>query len=255
MQLQVKTILNRVQHFPGFVYREVRMEPESGSIEILVEPHGGRRARCSRCRRPAPGYDRLPERNWQFVPLWGLPTYFRYAPRRVQCPEHKVVVEEIPWSGGKSPVTLAMMIFLAGWARRLSWRETARAFQTSWEAVCRSVAWFVAWGLAHRDLRGVTAIGVDEIPWGRGMKADNFLTVLYQIDAGSRRLLWVGKRRSQASLKRGLKVLGPEVVKGIRFVCSDMWKPYLAGDQVAGRPCAACAGPVSCREPFEPGGG
>ena len=138
-----------------------------------------------------------------------------------------MVVEDIPWSEGKSPVTLAMMIFLAGWARRLSWRETARAFQTSWEAVCRSVAWFVAWGLAHRDLRGVTAIGVDEIHWGRGMKADNFLTVLYQIDAGSRRLLWVGKRRSQASLKRGLKVLGPEVVKGIRFVCSDMWKPYL----------------------------
>lgn len=169
----------------------------------------------------------MPERNWQFVPLWGLPTYFRYAPQRVQCPEHQVVVEEIPWSEGKSPVTLAMMIFLAGWARRLSWRETARAFQSSWEAVYRSVAWFVAWGLAHRDLRGVTAIGVDEIHWGRGMKADNFLTVLYQIDAGSRRLLWVGKRRSQASLKRGLKVLGPEVVKGIRFVCSDMWKPYL----------------------------
>ena len=26
-----------------------------------------------------------------------------------------------------------MMGFLARWARRLSWRETARAFQTSWE--------------------------------------------------------------------------------------------------------------------------
>jgi hypothetical protein len=24
-----------------------------------------------------------------------------------------------------------------------------------------------------------------------------------------------------------LKALGPEVVKGLRFVCSDMWKPYL----------------------------
>jgi transposase len=32
---------------------------------------------------------------------------------------------------------------------------------------------------------------------------------------------------SQASLRRGLKALGPEVIKGLRFVCSDMWKPYL----------------------------
>src|ERR1022692_4391650 len=31
----------------------------------------------------------------------------------------------------------------------------------------------------------------------------------------------------QATLRRGLKTLGPEVVQGLRFVCSDMWKPYL----------------------------
>jgi hypothetical protein len=36
---------------------------------------------------------------------------------------------------GKRPITCAMMGFLARWARRLSWRETAQVFQTSWEAV------------------------------------------------------------------------------------------------------------------------
>jgi len=197
------------------------------SIEITLEPHGGIRGHCSRCLRPAPGYDRLPERRWSFVPLWGIPTWFCYAPRRVRCAEHGIVVEHIPWSDGKRPVTCAMMGFLALWARRLSWRETARAFRTSWESVYRSVEWFVEWGLAHRELREIESIGVDEIHWGRGLRADNFLTVIYQIDAGCRRLLWVGRRRSQATLRRGLKALGPGVVKGLRFVCSDMWKPYL----------------------------
>src|SRR3989454_2909849 len=150
-----------------------------------------------------------------------------YAPRRVECAEHGVVVEQIPWSDGKRPVTCAMMGFLARWARRLSWRETARAFQTSWEAVYRAVGWFWQGGLEHRELGGVESIGVDEIHWGRGLRADNFLAVIYQIDAKCRRLLWVGRRRSQATLRRGLKALGPELVKGLRFVCSDMWKPYL----------------------------
>jgi transposase len=149
------------------------------------------------------------------------------APRRVKCAEHGVTIEYIPWSDGKRPVTCAMMGFLARWARRLSWRETARVFQTSWEAVFRSVEWFVEWGLAHREWRGVESIGVDEIHWGHGLRADNFLTVIYQIDACCRRLLWVGKRRTQATLRRGLRALGPEVVRGLRFVCSDMWKPYL----------------------------
>jgi transposase len=200
---------------------------EAEVIEIKLEPHRGMRGRCSQCQQPAPGYDRLPERRWQFVPLWGIRTDFLYAPRRLECAEHGVIVEHIPWSEGKRPVTCAMMGFLARWARRLSWRETAQVFQTSWEAVYRSVEWFVQWGLAQRELKGVEAMGVDEIHWGRGLRADNFLTVIYQIDAHCRRLLWVGKRRSQATLRRGLKSLGPEVVQGLRFVCSDMWKPYL----------------------------
>jgi transposase len=214
----------------GFVYQEVRMQERGRAvvIEITLQPHGGIRGRCSQCRRAVPGYDRLPERRWQFVPLWGIATWFRYAPRRVQCPEHGVVVESLPWSDGKRPLTLALMGFLARWARRLSWRETARVFQTSWESGYRSVEWFVAWGLAERQLAGVESMGVDEIHWGHGLRAANFLTVIYQIDGHCRRLLWVGQRRTEATLRRGLKALGPEVVKGLRFVCSDMWKPYLS---------------------------
>jgi transposase len=229
MQLEVKTLLNRLQPFAGFVYQEVRLTEDrrAARIEVQIRAHRQIPAQCSRCRRPAPGYDHLPTRQWLFVPLWGILVWFLYAPRRVRCAEHGIVVEHLPWSEGKRPVTLAMRCFLARWARRLSWRETARAFQTSWECVYRSVKWFVQWGLAHRRLEGVQAIGVDEIHWGKGKRADNFLTVIYQIDRGCRRLLWVGRRRTQATLRRGLAALGDEVVSGLRFVCSDMWKAYL----------------------------
>ena len=66
-----------MQRFVGFVYQEVGMhchEDQPELIEIRIEPHGGIRGRCSQCQRPAPGYDRLPERRWLFVPLWGIPT-------------------------------------------------------------------------------------------------------------------------------------------------------------------------------------
>ena len=231
MQLQVKTILNAIQPFPGFVYQDIRLsDPVAGQsreLHITVLEHAGRPAHCSHCQRPAPGYDRLPARAWLFVPLWGLVTRFIYAARRVRCPEHGVVIEHVPWSDGKRPVTLAMMVFLSRWARRLSWRETARGFGTSWECVYRSVEWFVDWGLAHRVLTGISAIGVDEIFWGRGRRSEAFLTVIYQIDGHCRRLLWVGRKRTQATLNRGLDALGGEVVGGLRYVCSDMWKPYL----------------------------
>jgi transposase len=231
MQLEVKTILNAIQPLVAFVYHEVRLQRNRRGhvreIDVSIVPRAGRKARCSRCLAPAPGYDALEARRWLFVPLWGVRTWFRYTPRRVACPQHGVVVEHLPWSEGKRPVTKTMMVFLAQWARRLSWRETARVFETSWEAVYRSVEWVVQWGLAHRELTDVEAIGLDEIYWGQGKRAERFLTVIYQIDSHCRRLLWVGKRRTQATLRRGLAALGPAVVGGLKFVCSDMWQPYL----------------------------
>ncbi len=176
----------------------------------------------------APGYDRLPERWWLFVPLWGIVTWFRYAPRRVQCPQHGVVVEQVPWSEGKRPVTRAMMCFLSrlGAAAVLAgnglglWHQLGMRLSVG-GVVCPAGAWPTA------NSEGIESIGVDEIHWGQSQRADNFLTVIYQIDAGCRRLLWVGKRRTKATLRRGLAALGEPVVTGLRFVCTDMWRPYL----------------------------
>jgi len=84
---------------------------------------------------------------------------------------------------------------LARWAKRLSWKETAEAFQTTWDNVFRSVKMAVAWGLAHRNLENVTAIGIS---WKKGPK---YLTMVYQIDAGCRRLLWIGRERTQKTLR------------------------------------------------------
>jgi transposase len=52
-----------------------------------AQPHPSVPAKCSRCLKPAPGYDRLEQRSWLFVPLWGIVTWLLYAARRVNCPE------------------------------------------------------------------------------------------------------------------------------------------------------------------------
>ena len=223
--LKVKTLLNHTQRIPGFVYETIEFLEvgETGRIDVSIRAHEQIQAKGSICLKPCPGYDRLPGRSWLQVPLWGLLCLFHYAPRRVNCPVDGIVVEKLPWCEGKRPLTLGMMAFLAMWAKRLSWLETARAFKVSWEAVFRSVEWTVEWGLKHRELGRVEAIGIDELPRGRS----GFLTVIYQIDEGLRRLLWVGPKRTEATLQAGLNKLGPEFVSGVKFVCTDMWRPYL----------------------------
>ena len=144
--------------------------------------------------------------------------------RRVRCATCGVKVEQVPWAMGKHTLTRAYMLYLAHWARKLSWQETARSFHTSWEKVCHAVEYVVQWGLEHRQLGPIRAIGVDEIQYGRGHA---YLTLVYQIESGCVRLLWVGKERTLESFEKFFTVIGKELAEKIEFVCSDMWKPYL----------------------------
>ena len=223
--MQLKSILNRVQKHPSFVYQTMRLvEHPRLSIEVRIRPRAGTHARCSQCRRPAPGYDTQAVRRFDFVPLWHIPVVFLYAMRRVSCPRCGVRVEALPWATGKHRLTDAYAWFLAGWAKRLSWQEVAAAFPTSWDTVHRAVRMAVDWGLAHRDLTNIEAIGVDELSRRRGQR---YLTLVYQIDGHCKRLLWVGRERKAATLEGFFDWFGAARSAALYFVCSDMWKPYL----------------------------
>ena len=224
--MHVKTILNRIHRHGSFVYEQVRFVEEGGelALEAEIRPRVNGRAKCSGCGAPRPGYDTLKPRRFEFIPIWGMAVYFVYAMRRVDCADCGIVVESVPWGSGKQKATTTYAWFLANWAKRLSWSEVAEVFHTSWGRVFRSVEMAVTWGLQHRDLEGVEAIGVDEVLWHRGY---GFLTVVYQIDEGVRRLFWVGENRTMTTLLEFFRFFGPEYSARLRFICTDMWKPYL----------------------------
>ncbi len=225
--MQLKTILNRVEPFKSFVYTQITMidDGDRPQIEVAIEPRSNGRPLCSGCGQAAPGYDRQRQpRRFEYVPLWGMSVCFLYMMRRVNCATCGVKVEQVPWGDGKCHLTTSYRWFLARWAKRLSWKEVAGVFHTSWENVFRAVKYAVFWGLVHRDESGIEAIGVDEIQWSRGHK---YLTLVYQIDDGLKRLLWIGGERTEESLRGFFQLLTDNVRTSIRFVCSDMWKPYL----------------------------
>src|SRR5215472_15089334 len=222
--MQIITLLNQCYRFPGFVYQHVRLTPDHRSLEVRIRPRVGSRAICSGCHRPASGYDHLADRQFEFIPVWGYLVFLLYRMRRVDCKTCGVIVEEVPWADGKHQLTKAYMLFLARWARKLSWKETAESFHTSWDKVCDAVEYVVGWGLEHRTLQSIRAIGVDEIQYAKGHK---YLTLVYQIDQGVTRLLWIGKERTIESFQNFFILIGAELAAKIEFVCSDMWQPYL----------------------------
>jgi transposase len=224
--MRIQTILNRVEKFKSFVYGAARLEEgaDGPALVVQVRPRKNGRPRCSGCGRPGIAYDRLEERRFEFVPLLGILVYFAYRMRRVNCKRCGITVEMVPWCDGKNQLTTTYRWFLSTWAKRLSWSEVASIFRTSWDSVFRAVDHAVEWGLAHRDLSDLIALGIDEIAWSRGHR---YLTLVYDIGAETRRLLAVAEDRTDASLRLCLEGLGETTCKQVQYVCSDMWKPYL----------------------------
>ncbi|MCK4509845.1 MAG: ISL3 family transposase, partial [Desulfuromonadales bacterium] len=222
----IKTLLNKVERFKSFVYDTAQVMLIDGAEALVIDivPRRNSRPVCPECNKKQSVYDRQPQRLFEYMPIWAFKVYFRYAPRRVNCPVCGVKVEALPWGHGKDRMTSSYQAYLARWAKRLSWKETADIFETSWDTVFRAVNFVVEFGLSHRSLDGVTEIGVDEIAVFKGHK---YLTLVYQLNAGARRLLWCGPERKAKTLLRFFQEFGKERSSQLQFVCSDMWAAYL----------------------------
>ncbi len=110
--------------------------------------------------------------------------------------------------GRQEPDHEGVPVVPGGWARRMSWKEVSEAFRVSWDCVYAAVKQAVSWGLEHRDLEGIEAIGVDEVQWQKGHK---YQTVVYQLDEHNKRLLWIGPDRKAKTLLRFFRFLGKSV--------------------------------------------
>jgi len=222
----IKTVLNKVERFKSFIYGDCRLATVGGfdALIIGIKPRRNSKPECPECGKRCKIYDTQPARLFEYVPIWAFKVFFRYSPRRVLCPACGIRVEAVPWGYGKEQMTFSYQVYLARWARRLSWKETADIFRTSWDSVFRAVQFVVDYGLANRNLDGVTEIGVDEIAVFKGHK---YLTLVYQLNAGVRRLLWCGPERRVKTLLRFFRELGIERSTKLKYVCSEMWAPYL----------------------------
>lgn len=202
-------------------HRVVSVNETAGSLEVELEVIRRHRLPCSGCGRRCPVRDRLPLRSWHHVSLWGIPVLLCYRPCRVACPSCGTVVEAIPWSQGKSPLSVPLIVLLATWTRLLAVDVVAGLFGVHWNTVYAAVKGAVAYGLDHREKGTVLHIGIDEISRRKG---HTYLTQVYDLDR--KVLLWSGEGRTEATLRRFFVEYGRTHLEQVSAVCCDMWDPY-----------------------------
>ena len=216
----VESIVRKTLGLKAHCVKKVAVE--HGEMVVYLVPNRRCKVICSSCGMKGPGYDTLKERRWKHVPLWGIPVTLIYSPRRVECCNCGIRVETMPWTQGKSPLSLHLSVVLATWSKLVAWKVVGQLFGFHWNTVRKAVKTVVDYGLANRDLGGLIYIGIDEISRKRGHV---YHTQVY--DLIEKKLLWSGEDRTSETLETFFDYLGKERCEGIDAVCCDMWAPYI----------------------------
>jgi len=203
-------------------HRVVSVTGDEKKIVIELDKIKGHRLPCSGCGKRMQLRDRLSQREWRHVPMWNIPVFIRYRPARVRCTDCGIKVESIPWSNGKSSLTVPLSLTLASWAKKLPMKVVSEIFGVCWNTVYSAVKQVVAYGLSCRSKAGITTLGIDEISRKKG---HTYLTQIY--DLSFKRLLGSVEDRTYDSLCGFFKQWGEDNLKNIKGVCCDMWDPYI----------------------------
>jgi transposase len=202
------------------------------------------RARCGRCQRRSPAYDRGEgRRRWRALDLGTIQVELEADAPRVNCAEHGPTVAAVPWARHSAGHTTVFDEQVAWLATVCSKSAVTELMRVAWRTVGAIITRVWADVEAVHDLfAGLTRIGIDEISYKRGHR---YLTVVVDHDSG--RLVWAAPGRDKATLGAffdALEASGKGRCAQITHVSAD------GADWISDAVADRCPHAVRCADPF-----
>lgn len=198
---------------------DVDLSVREDEVKVYVAAKAGMRHCCPHCGKRCAGYDRR-ERRWRHLDTCQFKTILIADVVRVACPEHGVVMVEVPWAERGSGFTALFEALVIDWLQEASIAAVSRRLGVSWNAIDGVMQRAVERGLERRTRTPARHIGVDETSYRKG---HDYVTVVSE----GTRVLYVGDERTQASLGRYYEGLTAEELAAIESVSMDMWQAYI----------------------------
>jgi transposase len=209
----------RLLQLPATVVEAVTFDQDADAVIVSVRPRKASSGRCPHCRRHCPRFDHgSGRRRWRALDVGTSTAFVEADAPRVTCPDHGVIVADVPWARHDTGHTRAFDDQIAWLVRHTAKNTVARLMRIAWKTVGAIITRVVADAdaAAGDRLAGVTRIGIDEISYKRGHK---YLTLVVDHDTG--RLLWIAPGRDKKTLAAFFDLLGEQRCAQITLVSAD----------------------------------
>jgi transposase len=203
---------------PWFV-DDVAVDRQRKIVETFVA-YGGE-ACCPICGRACGKHDHR-ERRWRHLDIYEFEAFVIAQVPRVDCPEHGVHQIAVPWADGRAGFTALFERLAISLLQEMSIAAVARTLRLSWDEIDGIMQRAITRGLALRQGRVVTHLGIDEKSF---KKRHKYVTIVTDLDRSE--VIWVARGRKRDAIDAFWKSLSPQQLAGIEGIAMDMWPAYI----------------------------
>jgi transposase len=220
MTMRVNAGFSRLLRLDGIWVRSVRFNEDRVTVHLALRR---RRLCCPLCGFSTPHRHNLQqvESVWRHLDLGVWRLELRAQLRRLECPEHGVRVEGVPFARHASGFTRDFEQLVAWLATRTDKSTIRRMVRIDWDTVGRIISRVCGDQLDPDRLHNLFEIGIDEVSW---RKQHRYLTLVADHIRGQ--IVWGTEGNSQAAADRFFAELGKYRSHAIEVISLDMGPGY-----------------------------
>ena len=221
--VSANTLCKRLLNVKNCVIENLKIEAGvdgTEHIRIAARPTRWHENDCPICHKRCPRYDSKCKspRIWRGLDWEGIIVEVEYRTHRIVCPEHGVLVADVPWAYPGSRFTKNFDLTVGWLAVYLPRSVVSEYMRIDWETVGRCV---------HRTLKdiapnrarrldGLVRIGIDETSYKKGHK---YITVIVNHDTNT--VVWAAQGHGKTVLEAFYRQLSKEQLASIQIVTGD----------------------------------
>ena len=195
-------------------------------LDLRVDFAKGARFPCPECERTGLKVHDTEEKTWRHLDFFQHQAYLTARVPRVECPEHKVRLVEVPWARPRSGFTLLFEALVMAMVGEMPVATLAGLVGESDMRIWRIVHHYVDRAVEAQNLEGVERVGIDETSSRRG---HDYVSVFADLD--ERRGVFVVEGRDHETVQAFslfLETHGGDPGQ-VQEVCQDMSEAFLKG--------------------------
>ena len=255
--MRVTAAFNRLLALPGTTVRHVLFQPARITVTVALRRHRLACADCSYSTRAR--YDtRTVESSWRHLDLGRWRLIIRARLRRIDCRDHGVRSEQVPFARVESGFTRDFEDLVAWLATRMDKTAVTRLVRIAWQTVAAVCQRGVADELDPGRLEALFEIGIDEVSW---RKQHRYLTLV--TDHRSGKVVGGPQGKDTATCDRLFAELGTDRAAKLTAISTDLGPAFLkVGGQAGPRSpgdrvhrSVPCGGPGDRRAGHRPPAG